>query len=87
MSNRLYITETIEGAAGFQRRHRKHAGCWRLHPSAPPSVVQQDPKNFRMFTLDGENIVWDCSRDLIFPIEQLHEGEIRDNLNLYNFKP
>ena len=37
----------------------------------------RDPKKFRTFTLDGGNIVWGRNWDLIFPIEQLHEGVIR----------
>lgn len=36
-----------------------------------------DPKEFRTFTLDGGNVVWGHNRNLIFPIEQLHEGTIR----------
>ncbi len=31
----------------------------------------------RTFTLDGGNIVWGRNWDLIFPIEQLHEGVIK----------
>ena len=84
MSDRLYITKAVDfgglkvrlvfsdgtdstvDVGEYIRRH--------LHPQYNKYL---DPNKFRTFTLDGGNIVWGRNWDLIFPIEQLHEGVIR----------
>lgn len=35
-----------------------------------------DPRKFKRFTIDNGNIVWGKNWDLMFPIEQLHAGNI-----------
>lgn len=83
MSDRLYITEAID-LGGLKVRLVFNDGTnstvdvgdyIRRHPH-PQYNKYLDPKKFRTFTLDGGNIVWGRNWDLIFPIEQLHEGVI-----------
>jgi hypothetical protein len=83
MSDRLYITEAID-LGGLKVRLVFSDGTnstvdvgdyIRRHPH-PQYNKYLDPKKFRTFTLDGGNIVWGRNWDLIFPIEQLHEGVI-----------
>ncbi|MBR6279404.1 MAG: DUF2442 domain-containing protein [Bacteroidales bacterium] len=37
-----------------------------------------NPKKFATFKIENGNIVWGKNWDLIFPIEQLHKGEIKE---------
>ena len=37
----------------------------------------KDLKKFKRFTIENGNIVWGKDWDLIFPLEQLHEGKIK----------
>ena len=84
MSDRLYITEAVD-LGGLKVRLVFSDGTdstvdvgdnIRRHPH-PQYNKYLDPKKFRTFTIDGGNIVWGRNWDLIFPIEQLHEGVIR----------
>ena len=36
-----------------------------------------DPKKFATFKIENRNIVWGRNWDLIFPLNELHEGHIR----------
>ena len=83
MSDRLYITEAVD-LGGLKVRLVFSDGTdstvdvgdyIRRHPH-PQYNKYRDPKKFRTFTIDGGNIVWGRNWDLIFPIEQLHEGVI-----------
>ena len=83
MSDRLYITEAVD-LGGLKVRLVFSDGTdstvdvgdyIRRHPH-PQYNKYLDPKKFRTFTIDGGNIVWGRNWDLIFPIEQLHEGVI-----------
>ena len=47
----------------------------RRHPH-PQYNKYLKPSLFRRFTIENGNIVWGKNWDLIFPIEQLHEGVI-----------
>lgn len=47
----------------------------RRHPH-PQYNKYLEEGEFEKFTLDDGNIVWGKDWDLIFPIEQLHEGAI-----------
>ena len=47
----------------------------RRHPH-PQYNKYLDPRNFSRFSIDNGNVVWGKNWDLIFPIEQLHEGRI-----------
>ena len=47
----------------------------RRHPH-PQYNKYLDEKLFNTFQLEDGNIVWGEDWDLIFPIEQLHKGEI-----------
>lgn len=35
-----------------------------------------DPRKFKRFTIENGNVVWGKNWDLMFPIEQLHSGNI-----------
>jgi len=37
-----------------------------------------DPKKFATFTIVNGNVVWGADWDLIFPLDQLHQGVISD---------
>lgn len=60
-----HTTRTIDIGA-FIRRHP--------HPQYNKYL---DPRKFRRFTLENGNIVWGKNWDLMFPIEQLHAGEVQ----------
>ncbi len=47
----------------------------RRHPH-PQYNKYLDPKKFKRFTIENGNVVWGKNWDLVFPIEQLHAGEI-----------
>ena len=47
----------------------------RRHPH-PQYNKYLDPNLFSHFSIENGNIVWGEDWDLIFPIEQLHKGEI-----------
>ena len=47
----------------------------RKHPH-PQYNKYLDPNKFKRFYLENGNIVWGKNWDLVFPIEQLHEGNI-----------
>ncbi len=47
----------------------------RQHPH-PQYNKYLNEKYFDTFTLEDGNVVWGKNWDLIFPIEQLHRGEI-----------
>lgn len=47
----------------------------RKHPH-PQYNKYLDERKFRQFKLENGNIVWGKNWDLIFPIEQLHSGQI-----------
>ena len=49
-----------------------------IFSSTHPSFTQyKDLKKFRKFKLEHGNIVWGKDWDLIFPLEQLHNGRIK----------
>lgn len=48
----------------------------RRHPH-PQYNKYLDPRKFNRFTIENGNIVWGKNWDMIFPLEQLHEGVIR----------
>ena len=83
MSERLYITEAC-AIGGLKVRPAFSNGTSstvvigdfiRRHPHLQYNKYL-DPRKFRAFSLEGGNIVWGKNWDLIFPIEQLHEGVI-----------
>ena len=45
----------------------------RRHPH-PQYNKYLDPRKFSRFTLENGNVVWGKNWDLIFPLEQLHDG-------------
>lgn len=47
----------------------------RRHPH-PQYNKYLDPKKFKNFTIENGNITWGKNWDLIFPIEQLYEGNL-----------
>lgn len=47
----------------------------RRHPH-PQYNRYLDPQLFSCFSIENGNIVWGKDWDLVFPIEQLHKGEI-----------
>ncbi len=47
----------------------------RRHPH-PQYNKYLDAKRFKKFSIENGNIVWGKNWDLIFPIEQLYEGNI-----------
>lgn len=47
----------------------------RRHPH-PQYNKYTRPAEFRKFTLEHGNIVWGKNWDMIFPIEQLHQGSL-----------
>ncbi|MBQ6210884.1 MAG: DUF2442 domain-containing protein [Prevotella sp.] len=47
----------------------------RRHPH-PQYNKYLDPRKFSHFAIENGNIVWGKNWDLIFPVEQLHTGEI-----------
>ncbi len=47
----------------------------RRHPH-PQYNKYLDPRKFRQFTIDNDNVVWGKNWDMIFPIEQLYTGNI-----------
>ena len=47
----------------------------RRHPH-PQYNKYLDPRKFSRFTIENGNIVWGKNWDLIFPIEQLHDGSV-----------
>ncbi len=50
-------------------------GYIRKHPH-PQYNKYLDPKQFAAFKIENGNIVWGEDWDLIFPVEQLHQGVI-----------
>ena len=48
----------------------------RQHPH-PQYNKYLDPKKFKKFNIENGNVVWGKNWDLIFPIEQLHAGELK----------
>jgi len=49
----------------------------KQHPH-PQYNKYQKPENFKKFQIEHGNLVWGRSWDLIFPIEQLHCGQLND---------
>ena len=47
----------------------------RSHPH-PQYNKYLEPKKFKRFSLENGNIVWGKNWDMVFPIEQLHTGEL-----------
>ena len=47
----------------------------RRHPH-PQYNKYLDPRKFSRFAIENGNIVWGKNWDMVFPIEQLHEGVI-----------
>lgn len=47
----------------------------RRHPH-PQYNKYLDPRKFRRFAIENGNIVWGKNWDLIFPVEQLHDGMV-----------
>lgn len=47
----------------------------RQHPH-PQYNKYLDPRKFKRFSIENGNIVWGKNWDLMFPIEQLHQGII-----------
>ena len=45
--------------------------------SHPQFAEYLDLKKFRKFKIERGNIVWGKDWDLIFPVEELHEGKIK----------
>ena len=48
----------------------------RRHPH-PQYNKYLDPRKFSRFTLENGNVVWGKNWDLIFPLDELHEGHIK----------
>lgn len=48
----------------------------RKHPH-PQYDKYLDPKKFSKFKIENRNIVWGKNWDLIFPLDELHEGHIK----------
>ena len=83
MSDRLYITEAFD-LGGLKVRLGFSDGTdstvdvgdyIRRHPH-PQYNKYLDERLFNTFQLEDGNIVWGEDWDLIFPIEQLHEGVV-----------
>ena len=80
---RLFILEaksvgdlTVELLFNDKTLRRINVGEFiRKHPH-PQYDKYLDEKEFEKFTVDEGNIVWGEDWDLIFPIEQLHLGNI-----------
>lgn len=47
----------------------------RRHPH-PQYNKYLEPKKFKRFSLENGNIVWGKNWDMVFPVEQLHTGEL-----------
>ncbi len=47
----------------------------RKHPH-PQYNKYLDPNKFKRFSIENGNIVWGKNWDLVFPIEQLYEGNV-----------
>ena len=48
----------------------------RRHPH-PQYNKYLSPSKFSRFAIENGNIVWGKNWDLVFPVEQLHKGEIK----------
>lgn len=80
---RLFILEaksvgnlTVELLFNDKTLRRINVGEFiRKHPH-PQYDKYLDEREFEKFTVDDGNIVWGKDWDLIFPIEQLHLGNI-----------
>ena len=48
----------------------------RRHPH-PQYNKYLNPRKFNTFAIENGNIVWGKNWDLLFPIEQLHAGELQ----------
>lgn len=56
-------------------RHVNIGDFIRRHPH-PQYNKYLDPRKFKCFSIEDGNIVWGKNWDLIFPVEQLHEGTL-----------
>ncbi len=55
-----------------------------IFSSTHPVFTQyKDLKKFKRFKIESGNIVWGKDWDMIFPIEQLHEGKIKLSMRKY----
>ena len=81
--NRLYITSatdtgnlTVLLTFSDNTTQEVNVGEFiRRHPH-PQYNKYLDPRKFKRFTIENGNIVWGKNWDLMFPIEQLHQGII-----------
>jgi len=46
--------------------------------SHPQFKKYKNPELFKLFKIEGGNLVWGENWDLIFPVEQLYAGKIKD---------
>jgi len=49
-------------------------GDYIRRPPHPQYDKYLDPRKFNRFSIENGNIVWGKNWDLMFPIEQLHDG-------------
>lgn len=81
--NRLYITSATDAGNltvfltfSDNTTQTVNVGDFiRQHPH-PQYNKYLDPRKFKRFTIENGNIVWGKNWDLMFPIEQLHQGII-----------
>ena len=81
--NRLYITNATDAGNltvlltfSDNTTQEVNVGDFiRRHPH-PQYNKYLDPRKFKRFTIENGNIVWGKNWDLMFPIEQLHQGVI-----------
>ena len=64
----LYFSDNTKQVVDIGEFIRKHP-----HPQYNKYL---DPSKFKRFAIENGNIVWGKNWDLVFPIEQLHEGVI-----------
>ena len=84
MNKRLYITGATVVGDGVVLLQFSDAterivdiGAFiRLHPH-PQYNKYLDQKKFARFKIENGNIVWGKNWDLIFPVEQLHSGNLQ----------
>ena len=82
---RLFITNaTDEGNLSVRLTFSDHTsqvinvGDFIRHYPHPQYNKYLEQRNFSQFKLEDGNIVWGKNWDLIFPIEQLHRGNIEE---------
>jgi len=67
---------TIELHFNDNTQQRINVGEFIQHHPHPQYDKYLDEAEFQKFMLDDGNVVWGEDWDLVFPIEQLHNGKI-----------